>query len=120
MKIISVSVPGSVITAKTAAGYLARIAAYLLADLNMESASVLAEAGRGEVKKGRYLIMKKFGVMARNRGMWGGRESWCKDEDGKPILFRSYEEAAAEAEKYRREAGPVNNFNSYFPKEYND
>lgn len=62
--------------------------------------------------------MNKFGVMARNRGMWGGMTSWCKGQDGKPILFDTYEEAAAEAEKYRKEAGPINNFTSYFPKEY--
>lgn len=43
MKAISLSVPGSVITAKTAAAYLTRIAAYLLADLTMESSVVLAD-----------------------------------------------------------------------------
>ena len=60
----------------------------------------------------------KYGVLARNRGMWGGVTSWCKGSDGKPLLFDTYEEAAAEAEQYRKEAGPVNNFTSYFPKEY--
>ena len=64
--------------------------------------------------------MKKYGVMARNRGRWGGMTSWCKDRDGEPILFGSYEEAAAEAEKYRKEAGPINNFSDYFPKEYDE
>ena len=43
MKSISISVPGSVITAKTAAGYLARTAAHLLADGSMEACCVLSE-----------------------------------------------------------------------------
>ena len=64
--------------------------------------------------------MKKYGILARNRGMWGGMESWCKDQDGNPILFDTYEEAAAEAEDYRKQAGRVNNFTSFFPKEYDD
>lgn len=43
MKTISISVPGSVITAKTAAGYLFRIASMLLSDGSMEACCVLSE-----------------------------------------------------------------------------
>jgi len=42
-KVNSLIVPGSLITRKTAAGYLARIAAHLLSDLSIESSIVLSE-----------------------------------------------------------------------------
>ena len=64
--------------------------------------------------------MKTFGILAINRGMWGGATRWCKGADGKPLLFDTYAEACAEAEKYRREAGPINNFTSSFPQEYTE
>lgn len=64
--------------------------------------------------------MKKYGVMARNRGMWGELAGWCVGLDGKPLLFDTYEDAATEAEKYRKEAGQINNFTHYFPKEYSE
>ena len=64
--------------------------------------------------------MKKYGVMARNRGMWGGMTSWCKGEDDNPILFDTYEEAEAEAKKYRDMCGRINSFTDYFPKEYEE
>ena len=51
-KPVSISVPGSVITAKTAAGYLARIAARLLADGSMEACCVLAEIEERIVRAG--------------------------------------------------------------------
>lgn len=43
MKTIAINVPGSVITAQTAAAYLARIAADLLGSISVESALVLNE-----------------------------------------------------------------------------
>ena len=43
MKTSSISVPGSVITNKTAEGYLLRLAKHLLNDLSMESSIVLTE-----------------------------------------------------------------------------
>ena len=64
--------------------------------------------------------MKKFGVLARNRGMRGGMTSWCKDEDGNPLLFDTYDEAAAEAASLREMVGRVNNFTDFFPKEYTE
>lgn len=60
---------------------------------------------------------KKYGVLAINRGRWGGMRSWCHT-DGKVILFDTYEEAAAEAERYRESQGRVNCFTSYSPQEY--
>ena len=43
MKTLSISVPGSVITNKTARGYLLRLARHLLNDLSIESSIVLTE-----------------------------------------------------------------------------
>lgn len=43
MKTIAINVPGSVVTAKTAADYIARIADYLLSGISTESAKVLDE-----------------------------------------------------------------------------
>ncbi len=52
MKIQSVMVPGSVVTAKTAAGYLSRVAAQLLSNISTESAMVLAEIEQRIVSAG--------------------------------------------------------------------
>lgn len=43
MKTIAINVPGSVVTANTAADYIARIASYLLSDITLESAKVIDE-----------------------------------------------------------------------------
>lgn len=43
MKQIAIKVPGSVVTAKTAADYLKRVAAHLLNNISIESALVLNE-----------------------------------------------------------------------------
>jgi hypothetical protein len=43
MKTLSIQVPGSVITQKTARGYLLRLASHLLNDLSIESSVVLTE-----------------------------------------------------------------------------
>ena len=64
--------------------------------------------------------MKKYGIIARNRGMWGGITVWCTGRDGQPLLFDTYEEAAAEAESFRNICRRVNSFTQYFPKEYKE
>ena len=43
MKTLSISVPGSVVTSKTARGYLLKLAKHLLNDLSIESSIVLTE-----------------------------------------------------------------------------
>lgn len=62
--------------------------------------------------------MKRYGVLARNRGMWGGMESWCKGKDGKPLLYDTYDEAAKKAREIMDSHSNISNFTDYFPKEY--
>ena len=52
MKTLSISVPGSVITQKTARGYLLKLANYLLNNLTIESSVVLTEIEERIVKAG--------------------------------------------------------------------
>ena len=63
-------------------------------------------------------IAKRFGVLARRSAMsiCGGSEAWLK-QNGKPITFASYEEAASEAQRLNDGIGPVNRTVQYFPKE---
>ena len=62
--------------------------------------------------------MSKYGVLAKTRpgSMWGVTTSWCKEND-KPLVFDTYEQAAAEAQRISDSMGPINRFSDYFPKE---
>ena len=57
-----------------------------------------------------------YGILARNRGMWAC-ETWCKDTDGKTLLFNTKEEAQKVAEEYN-DGCKINCFTQYFVKEY--
>ena len=57
----------------------------------------------------------EWGILCKNRGMWGGMESWLKHH-GKTVRFRTEEEARKYAQELRDSQGRVNNFNSYFVK----
>lgn len=60
--------------------------------------------------------MKQYGIWARRSAgsVCGAAEAWLKN-DGKPVTFDTYEEAAAEAERLMRDICTPNV--SYFPKE---
>lgn len=60
--------------------------------------------------------MKQYGIWARRSAgsICGATEAWLKN-DGKPITFDTYEEAATEAERLMRDIRTPNV--SYFPKE---
>lgn len=52
MKPYGIAVPGSVVTAKTARGYLLRLAGRILADLSLEGSVVLSEVEERIVRAG--------------------------------------------------------------------
>lgn len=60
--------------------------------------------------------MKQYGIWARRSAgaVCGVAEAWLKN-DGKPVTFDTYEEAAAEAERLMKDICTPNV--SYFPKE---
>lgn len=62
------------------------------------------------------IAMKQYGILARRSAgsICGAAEAWLKN-DGKPITFDTYEEAAAEAERLMRGIRTPNV--SYLPKE---
>lgn len=62
--------------------------------------------------------IKQYGILARRSAasICGAAESWVK-RDGTPLIFGTYEEAAAEAERLNERMGPVNRTVEYFPKE---
>ncbi|AGA68850.1 hypothetical protein Desdi_1340 [Desulfitobacterium dichloroeliminans LMG P-21439] len=62
------------------------------------------------------IAMKQYGIWARRSAgsICGAAEAWLKN-DGKPITFDTYEEAATEAERLMRDIRTPNV--SYFPKE---
>jgi len=57
-----------------------------------------------------------YGVLAKNRGMWGF-STWCK-KDGKVMTFATKEEAQKVADEYNGNAPKINNFTEYFAVEY--
>lgn len=61
---------------------------------------------------------KQYGILARRSAasICGAAESWVK-RNGKPLVFGTYEEAAAEIERLNGGMGPVNRTVEYFPKE---
>ena len=61
---------------------------------------------------------KQYGILARRSAasVCSVTESWLK-QDGRPMTFSTYEEAAAEAELLNGGMGPVNRTVEYFPKE---
>ena len=63
-------------------------------------------------------VVKRFGVLARRSAVsiCGAAEAWLK-QDGKPVSFATYEEAATEAQRLNTEIGSVNRTVQYFPKE---
>jgi hypothetical protein len=63
-------------------------------------------------------VVKKFGVLACRSAasICGTAETWLK-QDGKPVTFATYEEAATEARRLNDGMGPVNRTVQYFPKE---
>ena len=62
--------------------------------------------------------VRQYGVLARRSAasICGAAESWVK-QDGNSLIFETYEEAAAEAERLNDRMGPVNRTVEYFPKE---
>jgi hypothetical protein len=60
--------------------------------------------------------MKQYGIWARRSAasVCGPAEAWLKQE-GEPITFDTYKEAATEAERLMKDIGTLNV--SYFPKE---
>jgi hypothetical protein len=62
------------------------------------------------------IAMIQYGIWARRSAgsIFGAAEAWLKN-DGKPITFDTYEEAATEAERLMRDIRTPNV--SYFPKE---
>jgi len=60
--------------------------------------------------------MKQYGIWARRSAasVCGPAEAWLK-RDGNPVTFDTYEEAAAEAERLRKNCASLNV--SYYPKE---
>ncbi|OCN00874.1 hypothetical protein A7X67_10555 [Clostridium sp. W14A] len=60
---------------------------------------------------------KQYGILARRSAVsiCGAAESWAKQE-GTPLVFGTYEEAVAEAERLNDRMGPVNRIVEYFPK----
>ena len=60
--------------------------------------------------------MKQYGIWARRSAasVCGPAEAWLKQE-GEPITFDTYDEAATEAERLMKDIGTPNV--SYFPKE---
>jgi len=61
---------------------------------------------------------KQYGILARRSAasICGAAESWVK-QDGNSLIFGTYEEAAAEAERLNDRMGPVNRTVEYLPKE---
>ena len=62
--------------------------------------------------------VKQYGILARRSAasVCGAAESWVK-QDGRPLVFGTYEEAVVEAERLNGRMGPVNRTVEYFPKE---
>lgn len=62
--------------------------------------------------------VKQYGILARRSAasICGAAESWVK-RDGTPLIFGTYEETAAKAERLNERMGPVNRTVEYFPKE---
>jgi hypothetical protein len=62
--------------------------------------------------------IKQYGILARwsAASICGAAESWLKQE-GNPLVFGTYEKAAAEAERLSDRMGPVPRTVEYFPKE---
>ena len=58
-----------------------------------------------------------YGILARNRGMWGGITVWCKREDGEVELYATEEEAQKIA-KERNDRQVINRFTDYFVEKY--
>jgi hypothetical protein len=59
----------------------------------------------------------KYGVICVNRGMWGGMQSWLK-ENGEIKLFDTEKEAQREAERINKSRGRINNFTQYFAEKF--
>lgn len=62
--------------------------------------------------------IRQYGILARRGALsvCGPAEAWLK-QDGEPITFDTYEEAATEARRLNEGMGPVNRTVEYFPKE---
>ncbi|MGX8699913.1 DUF7768 domain-containing protein [Caproiciproducens sp.] len=62
--------------------------------------------------------IRQYGILARRSALsiCGSAEAWLK-QDGEPVTFDTYEEAAAEARRLNEGMGPVNRTVEYFPKE---
>lgn len=60
--------------------------------------------------------MKQYGIWARRSAasVCGSAEAWLK-RGGEPVTFDTYEEAAQEAERLRKNCASLNV--SYYPKE---
>ncbi len=61
-------------------------------------------------------MKKKYVIICKNNGMWGGMESVLKN-NGVEIIFESKEEAQKKVKEIEERQSRVNNFNSYFVEE---
>ena len=59
-----------------------------------------------------------YGILAKNRGMWGCT-TWC-EKDGEIELYNTREEAQKMVDEINATRSPVNNFTSYFVKEWKE
>lgn len=56
-----------------------------------------------------------YGILCKNRGMWGGMSSWMTS-DGKTLIFPTEKSAQNYVDKFEKRRSRVNNFTSYFVK----
>ena len=56
-----------------------------------------------------------YGILCKNRGMWGGISSWMTS-DGKTLRFPTEKSAQNYVDKFESGRSRVNNFTSYFVK----
>lgn len=59
----------------------------------------------------------KYIIVCRSMGMWGGLETYLKS-NGEIIIFDSKEKAQEKLKEINDRQGCINNFNSYFIREY--
>ncbi|QKN24057.1 MULTISPECIES: DUF4406 domain-containing protein [Caproicibacterium] len=61
--------------------------------------------------------IRQYGILARRSALsvCGSAEAWVK-QDGEPVTFDTYEEAATEAGRLNEGIGPVNRTVEYFPQ----
>lgn len=58
-----------------------------------------------------------YGILCRNRGMWGGIDSWMT-KDGKTLRFKTEQDAKRYLNKIETGRSRVNNFTNYFVSKF--